>query len=222
MTRSLAALLLCAVPTFGADYAIKVEKTAAPKDLAEATRDLLQEECIQFTDGGKLMSEIWFRKDVPVKATEAQIKNGLTYQEAAQTTLLGVVKVHEATTDYKKHAIKPGLYTMRLAYQLMDGDHMGTAPYSEFVILVPVSFDKGEPTLKPEDLHKLGNRASGTGHPAVWLLFPVAGKDLNKPPMLAKKENNHWVLFVTVPASSDGKKAVLGIGLTLIGVSSAA
>ena len=99
---------------------------------------------------------------------------------------------------------------------------MGTAPYGEFVILVPVGVDKGEETLKPEMLHKLGNRASGTGHPAVWLLFPVPGKDLNKEPVLTKKEGNHWVLTLTQPVNVAGKKAVLGISLTLIGVSPSA
>src|SRR2546421_5522170 len=148
--------------------------------------------------------------------------NGLTYQEVPQTTLVGAVKVHEEGSDYKKHKVKPGVYTMRLAYQPMDGDHMGTAPFAEFVILVPASIDKGEPTMEAEALHKLGNRASGTGHPSVWLLFPVANKDLGKPPMLAKKEGNHRVLSVTVDVTVDGKKATIGIGLTLLGFSPSA
>src|SRR5262245_16831598 len=181
--RAAAALLLCAGLAPAADHAIKTDKSAPPDNVPETARNLLGEQCIHFLDDkGKPLADIWLRKEIPAKATDAQIKNGLTYQEIPQTTLLGVIKLHEPSSDYKKQAIKPGLFTMRLAYQPMDGDHMGTAPNGEFVILVPATIDKGEETLKPEMLHKLGNRASGTGHPAVWLLFPVKNDDLNKEP----------------------------------------
>ncbi len=226
MTRlfraALAALMLCAA-TASADPAIKVEKAAAPKDLPEPLQKLLGDQVVRFSDDkGTLKAEIWFRKEVPGKATAAQIANGLTYQEIPQTTLLGVVQVHDEMGDYKKHKIKPGMYTMRLAYQPMDGDHMGTAPYAEFVILVPVKIDPGEPTLEPEKLHKLGTRSSNTGHPGVWLLFPVAKKDLGKPPVLLKKDGGHWVLFITQEVTVDGKKTTIGIGLTLVGFSTSA
>jgi len=221
--RAAAALILCAGLAPAADYSIKTDKTAPPSGVPEAARKLLAEQCIHFLDDkGKTLADLWFRKEIPARATEAQIKNGLTYQEVPQTTMLGVVKLHEASSDYKKQAIKPGLYTMRLAYQPMDGDHMGTAPNGEFVILVPAAIDKGEETLKAEMLHKLGTRASGTGHPAVWLLFPVPNKDLNKEPALSKREGNHWVLTVTQPVNAGGKKGAIGIALTLIGVSPSA
>ena len=65
--------------------------------------------------------------------------------------------------------------------------------------------------------------ACGTGHPAVFLLFPVAKKDLGKAPALQMRENKHWVLNVTQDVTVDGKKkGTLGIGLTLIGFSSIA
>lgn len=221
--RAAAALVLCAGLTPAADYSIKTEKADAPKDVPEAARKLLGDQAIRFSDGkGKLLAELWFRKAIPAKATAAQVANGLTYQEVPQTTLLGVVQIHEEMGDYKKHKIKPGQYTMRLAFQPMDGDHMGTAPFAEFVILVPTKLDKGEETLEPEMLHKLGSRASGTGHPAVWLLFPVAKKDLGKAPSLASRENKHWVLSVTQEVTVEGKKATIGIGVALIGVSAAA
>jgi hypothetical protein len=221
--RAAVALLLCAGLTQAADYSVKTEKADAPADIPEAARKLLGDQVIRFSDGkDKLLAELWFRKEIPAKATDAQIGNGLTYQEIPQTTLLGAIKIHEEMNDYKKHKVKPGLYTMRLAYQPMDGDHMGTAPFAEFIIMVPVKFDEGKATLEPEMLHKLGARASGSGHPAVWLLFPVARKDLGKPPAVAKRENNHWVLTVTQDVNVDGKKTTIGIGLTLIGVSPSA
>src|SRR5258707_363477 len=104
--RAVAALFLCAGLTPAADYSIKTEKADAPTEVSEAARKLIGDQVIRFSDGkGKLLAELWFRKEVPAKATDAQIGNGLTYQEIPQTTLLGVVKIHEEMSDYKKHKI---------------------------------------------------------------------------------------------------------------------
>jgi len=49
-----------------------------------------------------------------------------------RTTLLGALRVHKTEIDYRKQKLKEGVYTLRLAYQPADGDHMGTAPNAEF------------------------------------------------------------------------------------------
>jgi hypothetical protein len=131
--------------------------------------------------------------------------------------------VKETLGDFRKQKIKKGVYTFRLAYQPMDGDHMGTAPFGEFVLLVPAENDDGKDELEAEKLVDLSKKASGTGHPAVFLLFPVDQKELNKAPVLAKKMGNNWVLSVTRKVQVGGKeKGVIGIGLTLIGFSPSA
>jgi hypothetical protein len=221
----LAALGLTALPVFAAPYNIKVqEKSAPPKEAPPPVARQLAAQSVQFLDEkGKPLAEVWFRKDVPVKATDGQVKNGLTYQEVTQGALLGVVRFQETMNDYRKQRIKPGVYTLRLASQPMDGDHMGTAPYGEFALLVPVANDPVKEPLDPEKLQELSKKASGTGHPAIFLLFPVAKKDLGKAPKLEKKTGEHWVLTVTRDANVNGKqKASIGIGLTLIGTSPAA
>ena len=221
----LTALFFCVSVASAADpYSIKAAaKAAPPKALKDTVRKVLEPKSIQFLHNGKVTAEVWLRKEIPAKATDAQIKNGLTYQEVPQTTLFGAIELKDTLTDFRKQKIKAGVYTLRLAYQPMDGDHMGTAPFGEFVLLTPADADDGKETLEPEKLIDQSKKASGTGHPAVFLLFPVAGKELNKPPALAKKMGNNWVLSVTRPVSVGGKvKGVLGIGLTLVGVSPAA
>jgi len=221
----LVALVLSASAPAAAPYSIKVtDKAEPPKELKESVRKLLAEKSIQFLDEkGNQLAEVWFRKELPAKATDAQIKNGLTYQEVTPTTILGAIRLKDTLADYRKQKIKAGVYTLRLAIQPMDGDHMGTAPYGEFALMAPAAEDEGKESFEQEKLHELSKKASGTGHPAVFLLFPVAQKDLGKGPALQMRENKHWVLTVTEDVTIDGKKkAVLGIGLTLIGVSPAA
>jgi hypothetical protein len=212
------------LPVFAADgteYHIKmVDQTPAPKEVPEPVRKLLGERCVQLL-GAKddLLAEMWFRKDMPVKATEAQINNGLTYAEVPETTLFGIIRFPKQFTDYRKQKIPAGVYTLRLANQPMDGDHMGTAPYSEFLLLTPAADDKKPDTMEAKKLHEMSGKTTG-GHPGVLLLFPGTGAGAM--PKLEKKEENHWVLFFLLDTKAGAKKAVLPVGLTLIGVSSSA
>src|SRR5262249_11416747 len=150
---------------------------------------------------GKVLSELWFRKQVPAKAAP---KGTATYGDLQETSLLGAMKVVEPTTDYRKQKIKPGVYTLRLGIQPMDGDHMGTAPNREFCLLVPAADDKGpDPLPSQKELEDLSAKASGSSHPAVFLLFPN-----EKPaaaPQLVDKGNGQWVVNVKEEAKGGGK-----------------
>jgi len=213
-------LALAVLPARAADpYAIKVQEGTAPAEVAEPIRQLLAERSIQFLDKGELVFELWPRKEVPGKATEAQIKNGLTYQEIPETTLIGVLRVARETKDYRKQKVKVGVYTLRMAAQPMDGDHMGTAPYSEFCLLSPVGVDKTPSTMEAKHLHELSAKTTGN-HPSMFLLFP--GKGAGEQPTLANKGTGHWVVLYKQIIVVGDKKAVLDIGMTLVGASPSA
>lgn len=215
-----AVLLLAAAPSWAADalYSVKTATAAPPKELKEPVAKLLSDKAVQFLDKkGELIGELWFRQELPSKATADQIKNGLTYRELEETTLLGAVRLARQVTDYRKQKINPGVYTLRLAFQPMDGDHMGTAPFSEFCLLTPAA-DDGQPAPlgNAKELHEKSAKsvAGGSGHPAVFMLVPDE-KPADEPKLTGKA--NNWVLHVKGPVNADGRKAALGIGLTLIG-----
>jgi hypothetical protein len=218
------AILLTPAVALGqeAKYAIKQATTAAPKELSEPVRKLFADKSLQLVGGnGAVVCELWLRKEVPVKATPEQIKNGLTYREVEESTILGAVRLDQEWTDYRKQKVKPGVYTLRLGFQPMDGDHMGTAPYSEFCLLVPAGVDQKSDLLEAKALREASTKAAGGSHPTVLLLFPN-----EKPadaPKLENKGDNTWVLMVKEPISVDGKPAPegIGLGLTLIGQTSA-
>jgi hypothetical protein len=204
-------------------YSVKVaDKTPAPAEVAEPIRTLLRESCVQVSDAkGNLMAELWFRAEVPAKATEAQIKNGLTYREVPETTLVGVVRFARAFSDYRKQKIMPGVYTLRLANQPMDGDHMGTADYSEFCLLSPAAEDKKPDPLTPKKLQEMSKSSTNaSSHPGVMLLFP--GKGAAAEPKLVNKGSGHWVLLFLLEVKVGDKATTLPIGLTLVGTSTAA
>ncbi len=126
-------------------------------------------------------ARLWFRKEVPAKATPEQVKNGLTLREIPETTLLGVLQVHRTLIDYRKQKIKEGVYTLRLAYQPADGDHMGTAPNNEFCLAVFADDDKDAKLMKAKALQEASAKVTGGSHPAVLLLFPPRAKRARRP-----------------------------------------
>ncbi len=203
-----------------AKYSVKQATTSPPQELKEPIRKLLGDQSVQLLDGAELLAELWFRKEVPAKATPEQIKNGITYRELEETTLLGAMRLNRQMADYRKQKIKPGVYTVRLGFQPMDGDHMGTAPYSEFCLLVPATSDDKPDPMDAKALRELSAKAVGGGsHPSVWLLFPNDKPE--DPPKLVDKGDGHWVLSLKEPVAAGTQKGSLGIALTLIGHTSA-
>jgi hypothetical protein len=204
-----------------AAYSIKVVADMAPPNTVQGPiRKLLGKRCVQLFDAkGALVLEVWFRQEVPVKATDEQIKNGLTYREVPFSTIIGAVRVPRQVFDYKKQRVPAGTYTLRLATQPMDGDHMGTAPYAEFCLVSPAADDRKADLMEAKALQELSAKST-EGHPGVFLLFP--GKGAGATPTLVSRPGGHWVLLVTLDAASGPKKANLLIGLTLIGTSTSA
>jgi hypothetical protein len=214
-------LLAAAVPSWaaGAPYSIKTATTPAPKEIKEPIAKLLSEQSLQLLDDkGAAVGEFWFRKEVPSKATPAQVKNGLTYRELDETTLLGAVRFDRQVTDYRKQKINPGVYTVRLGFQPMDGDHMGTSPHPEFGLLVPAAADeKPDPLANAKELQEASSKAvvGSSSHPAVFLLVPV--KKVEEAPKLSGMGGGKWVLYAKADVKAGDQKAALGIGLTVVG-----
>lgn len=212
-------LALMVAPGLAAEgkYSIKLAATPIPKELAEGIAKLMSDRSVQLLDDkGKLMAELWLRKEVPAIATPAQLKNGLTYRELEETTLVGAMRIDQQMLDYRKQKIKPGVYTLRVAYQPQDGDHMGTAPYTEFGLLSPAAEDKNPgPHKEAKELHEVSTKATGTSHPGVLLLFP--NEKPKDTPELVSKPNGHWVLNFKVEVNVKDQKTTLGMGLNLIG-----
>ena len=220
MTRTLAVALLFALlgRAAAADkFTVKVEDSPPPKELAEPVRALLDSKAFTVLDDkGKVVCTVWPRKTVQSKAAADQAKAGLAYSNVEETTILAAVRFPETWIDYRKQKTKPGVYTLRLAIQPADGDHMGTAPYNEFCLLAAADKDPKPDLMEPMALHELSAKSGGRKHPSIMLLFPNP-----KPadaPRIEAKPNETWVLSFGVPATAGGQKVALGVGLVVHGV----
>jgi hypothetical protein len=217
---TVAMLLALATSSIGADakYSVKVDGTPPPKELAEPVRAILSDRAMTVSDSkGKVLCTVWLVKSLESKAKPGEA--GLKYSQIDETMIVGAVKFPETWTDYRKQKVKPGVYTMRLAIQPMDGDHMGTAPYNEFVLLCPAAEDRKPDLLEVEKMHELSAKSAGRKHPSMMLLFP--NKTPAEAPAVQDRANDHTLLSYRVPVTAGGEKTFLGFSVVVVGVTMA-
>lgn len=219
--RSVFALVVCALPLAArADepkLSAKVEPVAPPNALAEPVRKTLDERALVVRHGDAELMTVWFRTEIPAKASEEQIKNGLTYREIPEGTLVGAVRFPEPFTDFRKQEIAAGVYTLRFAIQPDIGDHTGTSPNPEFCLMCPAKEDKSADAVEPKKLIEMSSAVNEGRHPAVLLLWPNNGKDAGTV-KVASRENGVSVATISRTLVADGKKASLGFAVTVAGV----
>jgi hypothetical protein len=199
----------------GGKFTVKVVKEGPPKELNANVAKLLAAEAIQLQDGsGAKICEVWLRKEVPANATAEQVQNGLTYREFKETTVLGAVRFDKDWTDIRKQKIPAGVYTLRLGFQPEDGDHAGASPTKEFGVLIKAADDTSPATMETKAMQEKSAKSIDTGHPAVLMLYPSKAAAA---PKLMTADGKFQVLHTQVNATAAGKKAVVGVGLTLVG-----
>jgi hypothetical protein len=200
-------------------YKLQTAERAVPKDLGAAIQKLLSPLAVVLTNAqGQEVAEFWHRKEIPAAASDAQVKAGLNYRAIKESEVIGAVRFKQDWSDYRKQKIKAGVYTMRLGYQPLDGDHAGSSQYTEFVLLLKAGDDAEPKLLGMEEFYEKSMAAAGTTHPAVLMLFPNPQPAAE--PKLADKGNNHLVLNTRQTLSiAPGKSAPLGFGLTVVGSS---
>ncbi len=195
----LAAVLLFAEDT-GAD-AGRVESIGAlTAEVSDSIKTSLETEGHRVILGiGKVACEIWFRKEMP----------GLL-----EAGLVGVISLPEAWSDFRGQSLKPGAYTLRYARLPSDGNHMGAAPTSDFLLMIPVAEDRNATAIPaPHELTSMSSKASGTNHPAVLNLAPAGGRESY--PALAANEDGQKVFYAKVKTRSGDH---MSLGLVVEGV----
>ena len=127
--------------------------------------------------------DVWLRAQVP---TGKNPVDGATYDKLTESTLVGVIQFAKDSRDYKGLHIPAGIYTMRYEVQPDDGNHLGTAPTRDFLLLMPPDADTDPSAVYDfQKMVALSSRVNGTNkHPTPLNLvapetkrFPTADKD---------------------------------------------
>lgn len=130
--------------------------------------------------------------------------------------LVGAVRLDADFRDIRGRMIKAGVYTLRYGVQPDNGDHLGTSPFRDFLLLIPAALDTTVQPLGHDGAVDLSKHTIGGSHPAVWSIDPPETGEA----LLAthKTELGHSSIVVEVPCAQAGKPATpLRFGIVLIG-----
>lgn len=197
-------------------YRIEAIAEAAPADaLAEEVAAALGSSGVKIVKGeSRTVAEFWFCKTWPAKegfkATDA-----VAYP-FAQGQLIGVVRFRNRGSDFRDQKIAKGVYTLRYAYQPEDGNHVGTSPTRDFLLLVAADVDK---SAKPADLPALVEQSAAAAeskHPAMFALKAAKG-DGAMPTLAHDEAADLWIATVAGKTDAGGKTAALPVGIVVVG-----
>jgi len=212
MTLVFLAFISAVTTITGAAEGYKVETIGAltePKVSAEL-RNVLDSKGMRVTDAaGKVVCEIWLRKEIPGGGEEVA---GAVFSKIGEGTLAGVINFPGNAGDFRGQGLKAGWYTLRYGMILQDGNHLGVSPTRDFFVLCPIGEEKDpEKRLSFEEMMKLSRNASGTGHPSCWSLAPAT--DEKALPHIVKNEHEHVVVEFTLPI----KDGAMAVGMIVVG-----
>jgi hypothetical protein len=187
-------LLLCVIvlPALCQAQAGKVETLGPLTDstVPEAVRKAVDTKGYRVVlDDGSTAAELWLRQGVPARMGRGD--PDALYPQLAESTLIGVLRFPQASTDYRGQPIPPGFYTLRYEMMPNDGNHLGAAPSRDFVLLIPAASDP-DPNMvfTFQDLVTLSRKATSTKHPGPLNLTAASG---GTPPSVSKDDQEHSI-----------------------------
>ncbi len=204
------------------DGAVKLIVTTAqpPKEISDSIRAVLQKNVLRLTGKDGPIFEFWFRETIPLSHQPVPGRFVFEFETMRECMLIGVVMVHSERRDFRDEEIPAGVYTLRLALQPQDGDHLGTAPTRYFTLLSPSKLDRELQGVSGHDhLVRMSSKVNAVGHPSALNLQPVRNKEEGQFPRLAEHPQDHKLLYLQIPGKIEGqdKPVVLLFGLVYKG-----
>lgn len=173
------AAALISLPSAAAFEVAVVEK-APPAEVADAIKEALRPEAVQILDDGKPVYEFWLVKEIALKGAPADAKEALA--QVKEVALIGVAVALTDHYDYRDDAVPAGVYTMRFGLQPKDGNHLGTAEFDYFAVLLPAALDQSAEGFPDHDeMIDESSAATEAEHPRILSLRPAVAPDASAP-----------------------------------------
>lgn len=205
---SIAIAVLLLAPLGARSQEPKAEKSAeaAPDDLAGPVKETLASEGIRISDdAGKPWIDFWPRAAVPASDQPGDPAGTVMYPFLQPGELLGAVKFLSAGHDYRDQEILEGVYTIRYGLQPVNGDHLGVSPHRDYFLLIPAADDQDVAAPSEDDLNLNSSNASGTNHPAVFMLLPVPESVKSFPAVVKDDANKRTGIALEIPVQAAGQ-----------------
>lgn len=210
---------LAGAPLRASDPAYRSDglKEAPPAEVSESVRKVVAAQGLRVLGPkGKPFVDVWLRKSVPIKADENTL--GIDFGSLKDGSLLGVLRFHEKSEDFRDSRVRAGVYTFRYAISPEDGDHQGVADTRDFVLLCPVDLDVKPDPMSTEEVVKLSVKVSRRKHPSTLYLVKMFDKPEKLPRLVHQEDLEYWVLDFQVPVEGKSAKTAVRMGLVLVGL----
>ena len=212
-----AIVLVAAVSVDKAEHRVELLDEAPPSDVL--TDDVLGQLAVtglKVVRGTKrTICEIWLCKEWGVQA-DFKPNSGILYPfEPGQ--LIGVLRFRRKGGDFRDQDIGRGVYTLRYGRQPVDGNHEGTSPTRDFLLLVRAEDDTKTDRMDPEQLIKLSATAAESNHPALLCLQKVEDASESTPSIHHHEDNDWWVVRLSGAAKADNQTHDLVLALVVAG-----
>ncbi len=198
-------------------------KPALPEDVPETFRELLEPAGLRLEDaGGKVLYDLWLCKEIPLAAEKRKGELGTRFGNLPIGTLVGALRSYGQEYDYKEIPIAEGCYALRYGVQPEDGDHLGTSPTRDFLVLTSFRHDKKPDAVEDmERLNNLAKLASSTEHPLTLYLIEPQGEERKEARLYPEGERDEWIVEVAPAARVAGAEeaTTLRLGIVMIGCS---
>ncbi|MBX9789270.1 MAG: hypothetical protein K2Y37_10175 [Pirellulales bacterium] len=198
------------------DYRIEPLAAAADIDgLSDNITEQLAPTGIKIMRGNRTFCELWPAKSWAVKAGFSPSASVLYPFSVGE--LMGVVRYKLKATDFRGQEIAAGAYTLRYGLQPVDGNHAGTSPTRDFLLLLPTEKDTTAAAVEESSLFKLSAEVAGGTHPTMLLLMPFEGAADDLPQLAHDEANERWSVSFAGNGRSDGKAAKVPVNLVVVG-----
>lgn len=214
-TLSISAILLYAPTAYGQDYSVeKIEEGPEADAVASDIAKLISSTGIRVKKGSsRTVCEIWLRKDLPINADFKATEDRL--YPFTQGQLIGLLHYRRRGSEFRDQSVSSGWYTLRFGLQPIDGNHEGTSPTRDFLLLVDAETDDLPENWDEEALHEASSEAAGSSHPAMLCLQrPSEGSELA---IRHDESNDWWVVHLLASAVAGDKSQDVPIDLVVVG-----
>jgi hypothetical protein len=205
--------ILFSAPNSWSTYAVAADQKVdvlkeAPQGLSAEVAAAIGQTGFRVTGKDGVTCDVWLAKEIPQKP---KFKSSLRIKYPFQTgSLIGVIRYPEGSspTDFRGQGLKPGTYTLRYGLQPDDGNHLGTSDIRDFLVGSSPDQDTSPKRVEDiKDLFKLSTSASGSTHPAIFLLIPPPDKAFDGP-TVEHDDARQLVIFGANANTKDGDKSV--------------
>jgi len=200
------------------EYAVdRLDQPPPAGEISAAIRDRLAPRAIRIRHGAKrTVCDIWPCKEwLAVAAFKPTDELLYPFRPGA---LMGVLRFRHRGHDFRDQQIGRGVYTLRYAQQPVDGNHEGTSPTRDFLLIVRADADRSADPMDEKALSKASAAAADSDHPAMLCLQPAEGPAGSAGPTIRHDEDRDWWIVQFQGKARAGDSAVaLPIALVVVG-----